>query len=431
VYIDTTSCATTYVSATSLTFTSPAKSAGSYHLYVYNTDGSSGILPSGFVSSSIPVWVTASGALNSAATNNVYSQSVSATGDGTITYSLTTGSLPTGLSLNTSTGAITGTPTVAATSNFTITATDSQNQPVARSFSIQVIDSVSVDYAVVAGGGAGGYGSYGTGGGGAGGYLTAAGVLFNPGVTYTITAGAGGPAASLSNGNNSAISGTGLTTVTALGGGGGGGYTSLYQNGANGGSGGGGASNSSSDGKGGKGVYPGSTYLSQARQGYDGGTGNSNGGNASQNGGGGGGAGGAGQSPSNGQTSGGAGGVGVANPFAGSTVGQNVGGTYYLAGGGGAGTERNSSPGGAGGSGGGGQGQGSGTTYTAGATNTGGGGGGGGYAGAINGLAGGSGVVILRVDSAVTASSTTGSPVVTTSGAYKFYTFTASGSITF
>jgi hypothetical protein len=112
-------------------------------------------------------------------------------------------------------------------------------------------------------------------------------------------------------------------------------------------------------------------------------------------------------------------------------VGQNVSGTYYLAGGGGAGTERNASTGGAGGSGGGGQGAGSGTTYTTGNVNTGGGGGGGGYSGATNGLNGGSGVVILRVGSGVTAASTTGSPTVATSGAYKFYTFTGSGSITF
>jgi hypothetical protein len=35
------------------------------------------------------------------------------------------------------------------------------------------------------------------------------------------------------------------------------------------------------------------------------------------------------------------------------------------------------------------------------------------------------------VSSGVTAVSTTGSPTVTTSGLYKFYTFTGSGSITF
>ena len=431
VYVESTLCTTTYVSATSLTFISPAKSAGSYIVYVFNTDGTSGVNPAGITYSAVPVWVTASGALPSGATDNAYSQSVSATGD-TIVYSLTSGSLPTGLSLNAGTGAITGTPTAEATSNFTITATDAQNQGVPRNFSITVSSVVVVDYVAVAGGGGGGFGNYGTGGGGGGGYLTANGITVTPGVTYTITIGAGGipnsGGSNQVNGGNSVISGTGLTTVTAIGGGGGGGYYSGYQNGANGASGGGSASNV---GVGGKGVYPGSTYLSQARQGYDGGTGNASGGNSSQNGGGGGGAGAAGQSPTTGQSSGGYGGVGVVNPFSGSTVGQNVGGTYYLAGGGGAGTERGASTGGAGGYGGGGQGAGSGTTYTAGTVNTGGGGGGGGYNAVENGLPGGSGVVILRVGSGVTASSTTGSPTVTTSGAYKFYTFTGSGSITF
>ena len=69
VYIDTTLCTTTYVSSTSLTFVSPAKSIASYHLFVYNTDGSNGMMPIGMVYSSIPVWVTSSGVLLGAGTN--------------------------------------------------------------------------------------------------------------------------------------------------------------------------------------------------------------------------------------------------------------------------------------------------------------------------------------------------------------------------
>lgn len=54
-----------------------------------------------------------------------YNQIVSASG-GTApyTFSVSSGALPTGLILNAATGAITGTPTTAATFNFTITATD-------------------------------------------------------------------------------------------------------------------------------------------------------------------------------------------------------------------------------------------------------------------------------------------------------------------
>jgi len=138
VYIDTTNCSTTYVSATSLTFTSPAKSIASYHLFVYNTDGSSGMLPAGMIYSAMPIWVTSSGSLGMASIGYSFSSTVSATGDGTVTYSLTSGSLPTGLSLNTSSGVISGTTGgSASTFNFVISATDSQNQVTTRSFSIE------------------------------------------------------------------------------------------------------------------------------------------------------------------------------------------------------------------------------------------------------------------------------------------------------
>jgi sugar lactone lactonase YvrE len=54
-----------------------------------------------------------------------YSQTVSASGgSGTYSYAVTAGSLPAGLSLNSSTGAITGTPTSAGAASFTITVTD-------------------------------------------------------------------------------------------------------------------------------------------------------------------------------------------------------------------------------------------------------------------------------------------------------------------
>lgn len=50
---------------------------------------------------------------------------VAASGSATITYAVTAGSLPAGLSLNTSTGAITGTPSATGSYSFTITATNS------------------------------------------------------------------------------------------------------------------------------------------------------------------------------------------------------------------------------------------------------------------------------------------------------------------
>jgi hypothetical protein len=65
------------------------------------------------------------GALTGGTASTVYAgETIAATGGiGVVSYAVTTGSLPTGLSLNSATGAISGTPSAAGTSDFTITAT--------------------------------------------------------------------------------------------------------------------------------------------------------------------------------------------------------------------------------------------------------------------------------------------------------------------
>ena len=66
--------------------------------------------------------------LSSGVLSVAYSQTLAATGGiSPYTWSISTGSLPTGLSLNASTGAITGTPTAAGTSSFTAKVTDSES----------------------------------------------------------------------------------------------------------------------------------------------------------------------------------------------------------------------------------------------------------------------------------------------------------------
>ena len=68
-----------------------------------------------------------------------YNQTVSASG-GTAPYffSVSSGALPTGLILNSSTGAITGTPTTAGTFTFTITATDANGCTGSRQYTITI-----------------------------------------------------------------------------------------------------------------------------------------------------------------------------------------------------------------------------------------------------------------------------------------------------
>jgi len=60
-----------------------------------------------------------------------------------VMWAVTVGALPAGLTLNTSTGAITGSPTTTATSNFTVTATDSATTPqtATQALSITVVAS--------------------------------------------------------------------------------------------------------------------------------------------------------------------------------------------------------------------------------------------------------------------------------------------------
>lgn len=106
-------------------------------------------------------------------------------------------------------------------------------------------NTVSIQYLIVAGGGSAGSPSGVGGGGGAGGLLSGTQVV-SGGASGNITVGGATAPTSTEfryNGGNSSWSATGMTTKTAIGGGYGGGWNSTvgsgYENGANGGSGGG------------------------------------------------------------------------------------------------------------------------------------------------------------------------------------------------
>ena len=69
-------------------------------------------------------WQWTDGSVQSGKVGRSYSDAVEATGTPAPTYSVTSGALPRGLALNSTTGAITGTPTTIGTFNFTISATN-------------------------------------------------------------------------------------------------------------------------------------------------------------------------------------------------------------------------------------------------------------------------------------------------------------------
>ena len=268
------------------------------------------------------------------------------------------------------------------------------------------LSSLTANYLIVAGGG--GAGANNGGGSGAGGFLSGSGLTIDTNSIYVVTVGAGGTgtASTSVTGGSGTNSVFGAVATTAVGGGGGGGSAAA---GANGGSGGGGGNSAGSSAFG----------TGTSGQGNNGGVGFQNAPNYA--GGGGGGAGAVGSNAGSGSGSG-VGGVGLANPIAGSTAGQLVGSTYYLAGGGGAG--QNTGTAGAGGYGGGGAGSVL-SPGTAGTANTGGGGGGAG--GSNLGGAGGSGVVIISYAGSVQSMA---GGTVTISGGNVIHTFTSSGYLT-
>jgi hypothetical protein len=245
----------------------------------------------------------------------------------------------------------------------------------------------NVDILIVAGGGGGaGTGGSGGGGGGAGGLVYASSQSFTAG-TYNAVIGAGGALGQ--NGSNSTFTGQ----TAAVGGGAGGAFQSA---GATGGSGG---------GSGRDGGTP-TPAAGTANQGYAGGAG---GGTSCASAGGGGGAGGVGANGgtdcgayTSGMSDGGVGASTYSDWLQGASAGEEVGGTWYIAGGGAGAMEAGTAAGrGVGGYGGGGDGSKAMTTTadgTAGSANTGGGGGGGQLRLGIQYAAGtgGSGLILLR-----------------------------------
>ena len=113
---------------------------GTYFVRVENNDGNAVRSSSALLTvSDAPAWTTSSGSLGSNAAGSSVSYTVAATN--ATSFAVQSGSLPGGVSLNTSTGAITGTEsgaTAETTYSFTIRATDAQGQTADRAFSITI-----------------------------------------------------------------------------------------------------------------------------------------------------------------------------------------------------------------------------------------------------------------------------------------------------
>ena len=130
-----------FTSATSLTATFTISIDGTYSIFIQNPDGEAISSGSVLTVSDGPAWSTSAGSLGSFSAASSISTTVTATGDAPITYSKTSGTLPGGLSLNTSTGVISGTEsgaTVTTSYSFTIRATDAESQTADRAFTITI-----------------------------------------------------------------------------------------------------------------------------------------------------------------------------------------------------------------------------------------------------------------------------------------------------
>ena len=130
----------TFNSATSVSAAFTITTDATYFLRLENPDGNAVRSSTALLTvSDAPAWTTAAGSLGSNAAGSSVSYTVAATG--ATSFAVQSGSLPGGVSLNTSTGVISGTESGASaetTYSFTIRATDAEGQTADRAFSITI-----------------------------------------------------------------------------------------------------------------------------------------------------------------------------------------------------------------------------------------------------------------------------------------------------
>ena len=130
----------TFNSATSISAAFTITTDATYFLRIENPDGNAVRSSTALLTvSDAPAWTTSAGSLGTNAAGSAVSYTVAATG--ATSFALQSGSLPGGVSLNTSTGVISGTEsgaTAETTYNFTIRASDAEAQTADRAFSITI-----------------------------------------------------------------------------------------------------------------------------------------------------------------------------------------------------------------------------------------------------------------------------------------------------
>ena len=147
--LDSVSISYSVVSDTQITFTTPAKTAGDYDLVLVSPQGSQATSLNAISYNGVPTWTTNAGSLGSFNEGDSVSISLVASEPdaGAIAYTITSGSLPSGISLSGNIISGTAPAELSDTSYpFTIRATDNENQFTDRSFTITTIASAT--YAV-------------------------------------------------------------------------------------------------------------------------------------------------------------------------------------------------------------------------------------------------------------------------------------------
>ena len=141
----TTADSVAFTNATTIVATFTLSVDGTYYLRAENNDGLAVRSTNALLTvSDAPAWTTAAGSLGTVSAAGTINFTVAATN--ATTFGVQSGSLPGGASLNTSTGAITGTEsgsTQSTTYTFTIRATDAQGQTADRQFTITISHGAS------------------------------------------------------------------------------------------------------------------------------------------------------------------------------------------------------------------------------------------------------------------------------------------------